>query len=125
MKTMKRTTLAVTALLGTLLLAAPDALAGHKRSRWAFNFGLGGGGGFVQASLGYPHYASRVVVAPVVHVHHRIPIYHRVWVPARYEQVFVGYDRCGYPVYRTVCVSEGYYHSVVAGYRCSICRHRF
>ncbi len=31
----------------------------------------------------------------------------RIWVPARYESRFSGYDRCGKPVYRSVCVAEG------------------
>jgi hypothetical protein len=28
----------------------------------------------------------------------------RYWVPARTESVFSGYDHCGKPVYRTVCI---------------------
>jgi len=28
----------------------------------------------------------------------------RTWVPARTESVFSGYDHCGKPVYRTVCI---------------------
>jgi hypothetical protein len=31
------------------------------------------------------------------------------WVAPRYETVFAGYDRCGKPMYRTVCNSEGYW----------------
>jgi hypothetical protein len=33
----------------------------------------------------------------------------RVWVPARYESRFAGYDHCGKPIYRSVCVCEGYW----------------
>src|SRR5690349_14548916 len=28
----------------------------------------------------------------------------RYWVPERTESVFAGYDHCGKPIYRTVCV---------------------
>jgi hypothetical protein len=59
--------------------------------------------------------------APVVHVHARVPVYGQVWVPARYEQVFVGYGFFGAPVYRTVCVCPGHYETVVTGYRCEGC----
>ena len=33
----------------------------------------------------------------------------RVWVPAKYESRFAGYDHCGKPIYRSVCVCEGYW----------------
>jgi hypothetical protein len=33
----------------------------------------------------------------------------RVWVPARYETRIVGYDHCGKPIYKSVCVTEGYW----------------
>jgi hypothetical protein len=33
----------------------------------------------------------------------------RVWVPARYESRIAGYDHCGKPIYRSVCVCEGYW----------------
>jgi len=37
------------------------------------------------------------------------PRVERYWVPARYATVFAGYDHCGRPIYRTVCVSAGYW----------------
>jgi hypothetical protein len=40
---------------------------------------------------------------------HRTPRVERVWVPARYESRFAGTDHCGRPIYRSVCVSEGYW----------------
>ena len=40
---------------------------------------------------------------------HEAPRVERVWVPARHESRFVGYDHCGKPIYRSVCVSEGYW----------------
>ena len=40
---------------------------------------------------------------------HHEPRVERVWVPARYESRFSGYDHCGKPLYRSVCVSEGHW----------------
>ena len=40
--------------------------------------------------------------------HHEAPRLERYWVPARTESVFAGYDHCGKPIYRTVCV-PGYW----------------
>src|SRR6185503_9245660 len=40
---------------------------------------------------------------------HREPRVERVWVPARYESRFAGYDHCGKPIYRSICVCEGYW----------------
>ena len=37
------------------------------------------------------------------------PKVERYWVPARYATVFVGYDHCGQPMYRSVCVAAGYW----------------
>lgn len=37
------------------------------------------------------------------------PRMERYWVAPRYETVFAGYDHCGRPTYRTVCVSAGYW----------------
>lgn len=46
------------------------------------------------------------------HVHRCVPVTRRVWVPTtRVERVFVGYDRCGYPVYRSVLVPCGRYET--------------
>ena len=39
---------------------------------------------------------------------HHAPRVQRYWVPARTESVFAGYDHCGKPIYRTVCV-PGYW----------------
>ena len=33
----------------------------------------------------------------------------RVWIAPRYESRCEGTDRCGAPIYRTVCVHEGYW----------------
>ena len=40
---------------------------------------------------------------------HSAPRVERVWVPARYESRISGYDHCGKPIYRSVCVCEGYW----------------
>jgi len=40
---------------------------------------------------------------------HHEPRAERVWVPARYESRCTGYDHCGKPLYRSVCVSEGHW----------------
>lgn len=43
-------------------------------------------------------------------VRHRRPVAPRIewtWVAPRYQTVFAGYDHCGRPTYRTVCVSAG------------------
>lgn len=31
----------------------------------------------------------------------------RIWIAPSYKAVLAGYDHCGKPVYRTVCISEG------------------
>lgn len=36
------------------------------------------------------------------------PRVEQVWIAPRYQTVLVGYE-CGRPVYRTVCVAEGYW----------------
>jgi hypothetical protein len=56
-----------------------------------------------------------------VHVHARMPILKKVWVPAVYKQVLVGYTVTHCPIYRKVLVNCGHYNTVVTGYRCSIC----
>lgn len=33
----------------------------------------------------------------------------RVWVPARYENRFCGYDHCGKPMYKSILVCEGHW----------------
>jgi hypothetical protein len=43
------------------------------------------------------------------HGRHDAPRFKRVWVPARYESRFAGTDHCGRPIYRSVCVCEGYW----------------
>lgn len=46
------------------------------------------------------------------HVHRCVPVTRRVWVPAtRTERVFVGYDHCGTPVFRTIAVPCGRYET--------------
>ena len=123
---MKRNILALATILGGLFLAAPEARADHRRFGWGFGLGFGFGGGRVQAFVGNPYgHCAPAVVAPVVHVHHRVPIYRQVWVPARYQQVFAGSNCWGFPVYRTECVSYAHYESVVAGYRCDGCGYLY
>jgi hypothetical protein len=37
------------------------------------------------------------------------PRFERVWVEPCVERRFVGYDACGQPMYRTICVTPGYW----------------
>ena len=50
--------------------------------------------------------------------HRSFPAPHRtrIWVPARYETRFAGYDNCGRPIHRSVCVTAG--HWSFAAERC-------
>ena len=52
--------------------------------------------------------------APVrrVHVHHFRVAYHRIWVPAKYQAVVVGYDRCGNAIFNQVMVRAARYKQV-------------
>jgi hypothetical protein len=112
------------AALGGLFFAVPQVEA---HDRFGVQFGFGNGGFSVRGGVrAYPrrHYAP-IVVAPPVHVHTRAPIYREVWVPAQYDTVIAGYDRCGRPVYRTVCVGAGHYESVFVGYRACPCGYHF
>jgi hypothetical protein len=138
---MTRSILALTTVVSGLLVAAPEARAdNHRRLEWGFNVGFGMATATLQAVFGRPAvygcpapvvYArpiwrrpvvvAPVVLPPVVHVHHSVPIYRQVWVPARFEQRLIGYSTYGRPIYQTVEVSCGHYESVVAGYRCDGC----
>ena len=115
---MKRAVLTSVILLAGLLGSSSTALADH---RWGFNFGVGVGfgGGYFQE--GYGSYCHREFPRRFAHVHVRIPVYSCVWVPPVYETVFLGYDACGMPMYRTLVRCNGYYRSVVTGYRCQSC----
>lgn len=109
---------------GGLLLGVPDADAqqcyrstrrvrSYGQERYGYGYGHRYGSGF-RVQLGYPgasfsyrraprHYSSR-------HCGRCRPIGERVWVnQPRYQNVFVGYDLCGRPVTRTVCVSSGHW----------------
>ena len=35
---------------------------------------------------------------------------HRTWIAPVYRNTCVGYDRCGAPIYRPVCVRRGYWN---------------
>jgi len=124
---MKRMLLTLTTITCVLALVSPAALADPD---WGFTFGFGGSGFRMRGSVGLPHpvfHAPYRVVRParMVHVHSQVPIYRQVWVAPRYETVFAGYNRCGFPIWRTVCVSPGHTESVFVGYRCDGCDHRF
>jgi hypothetical protein len=116
---LKILTLAVVA--AGLVALAPQARADGPS--WGVGFGIGFGGANVSGFVGSPHhrhFRPGVIVAPApvyCAPPRQVPIYQSVWVPARYQQVFVGYDRCGAPIYRTVCVSGGHYEQVIVGYR--------
>ena len=108
-------------VLGASLLLSPTLLADHRSPRWGFSFGFGGG--YTPRISGHFGHRPRVRCEPPAHVHHEIPVYNQIWIPARHESVIVGYDHCGRPLYRAVCVSPGHYETVIVGYRCG-CGHR-
>jgi hypothetical protein len=116
---MKRAVLTSVILLAGLLGSSSQAWADH---RWNFGFGIGFGGGYFRGSYGnYGSYCYREVPRRFVHVHVRVPVYSCVWVPPVHETVIVGYNACRAPIYRTVVTCNGYYRSVLTGYRCNSC----
>jgi hypothetical protein len=134
---MTRKILTLAAVLVGVGLLAPVARADGPSIGFGIGVGFGGGAGrgFFGLSIGHRHRSFRpaVVVAappvicapapviiarPPVVVHRQVPVYRQVWVPARYETVVVGYERCGFPIYGTVCSAPGHYESVLTGYRC-------
>ena len=115
---MKRAILTSVLLTGVLGFSS-TALADHRCS-WGFGVGVGFGGGYFQGTYFRGGYYG-ALPRHHVHVHVRIPIYTQVWVPPVYGTVFVGYDRCGVPIYRTVVTCNGYYRSALIGYRCNTC----
>jgi hypothetical protein len=122
---MKRIVCLLTLIAGSMLVGAPAANAGDH-FRVGFDVGLGfGHRSHFHAGFHSPRYHPHRTFGHVSYGHNcvKVPIYGQVWVPPRYENVFSGYDHCGRPIYRTVCVSQGYYRTAVTGYRCSICGH--
>ena len=123
---MKRA-LIVTALAGAIFVGfSAPAEAGHRK--WGFHFGVDSHGGSFQFGYNRRHghrwrrYQRRHHHR---HVHVRTPIYQKVWCEPAYREVFAGYDECGNPIYRSVCVSAGYYKSVCVGYHCPPCGYRY
>jgi hypothetical protein len=82
-------TAAVLALVG--LGGAAGADAQEHRSHPS-------GGGQHRDLRAHRHRVERVEHAPRLE---------RIWIAPRYETVFAGYDHCGKPLVRTVCISEG------------------
>ena len=124
---MTRKLIALSTVLGSLFLTVPQVQAGgHNCPVWAapMYFGLAMADVFFRtaARVPAPVYAPApcapvVVSQPVCHTPPRVPIYNRVWVSARYNRVFCGYDRFHCPIYRSVLASPGHWQSVVVGYR--------
>jgi hypothetical protein len=109
---MKRLSILASSLfLGLVLFSSP------ARADWHVDFGINLGGGHVRVHTGH----ARVRTYRPVHVHCRVPVYQEIWIPAAYQTVVVGYDRCGRPIVRTVCVREGYWTRALVGYRCESC----
>ena len=110
--------------VGALALAGMffplTAQAGH-RGGWGFDFGFGFDGGFFRAGFSPGRVCGTVCAPRRVHVHCPVAFYTSVWVPAVYDRVTIGYDRCGRPICRTVEVRCGHYESRLAGHRCSGC----
>ena len=128
---MTRKLIALGTVLGGLFLAAPQVQAGgHNYPAWAapMYFGLAMADVFFRAAAHVPApvcapapCAPVVVSRPVYHAPPRVPIYNRVWVSARYNRVFYGYDRFHHPIYRSVLASPGHWETVVVGYRSGPC----
>jgi hypothetical protein len=141
---MKKTLLFTLALGGSLLLVPSTS---HAEPDLRISWGIGGRHGGVSGSFGrgslrhggfglrrshhdYGRYrgSSRRTV-PVrrvrqTHHHHFVAHYERVWVAPVYRSVFSGYNSCGHPIYRNVCVRNGYYRQVRRGSRCGCGQHR-
>jgi hypothetical protein len=120
-------------LLSAALAASVLGISSSTRADdWGVSFGFGTRGGHVRVNYdrhhyrhghGYGRHSYRVHdgLSLSHHVHVRVPFYEQVWVPPVYETVFCGYDRCGRPRYRQVCVRAGFYRSELSGYRCGSC----
>ena len=132
---MKKATLFGLSFAGLMLLF-PATSEAHDR-RVGIDFGIRGRIGGINLSLRSGRGGSLQGVArgcrntlhhsyrhrlglPVrsVHRHHWVTRYERVWVPPVYRTVFAGYDACGRPSYRNLCVRAGYYRQAHRGYRC-------
>ena len=113
---MKRTMIYATGILLALTCAPTVA-----RADWRVGFSVGFEGGRIAGTYSRHDRQHRPHVRPV-HVCTPVPIYSQVWVPPVYQSVIVGYDWCGQPIFRTVCVRAGYHRQVIVGYRCSGCR---
>ncbi len=103
---------AIMALALTLGMVSTAAAVAPTEARAGDNFRVG-----VNVSTRTFDYRHCNACRPVVS-------YQRVYVQPVYQarRVFVGYDHCGNPVYRTqnVCVRRGYYKNVaVTRYSCS------
>jgi hypothetical protein len=132
---MKTKTLLSGVALAALLLGSPSvARADHG---FGFGFGFGGRHGGFHLSIGHRghhrhhrarFYGGHCAPAPYVHVavheHHWVAYYENTWVPPVCSTVFSGYDACGNPIYREVCVRAGYYSPVLRGYRCACGAYR-
>ena len=132
---MKKALLFALTLTGTCLLLPSIS---HATPDLRIDFGIHGGlarvsgsfrrGGFGLRRSRYDHGAARVSCRPTrarhVHRHHWVPRYERVWTPPVYRTIFAGYDVCGNPVYRRVCVRVGHYRQVRRGSRCGCGHHR-
>lgn len=91
------------------------ARVGFDLGRGSVNFGVNFGShrghrGHYRRGPGYRHHHRRAVRV-------RVPVYEKIWVPPVYRTVCHGYDSCGRPIYRQVCIREGYYRTVIKCYR--------
>ena len=130
----RKATLFGLSLVGSMLLLPANSEARDRRV--GLDFGIQGRLGSVGLSLrtgrsrSFPgvargcrdtlrhSYRYRLgVPARSVHHHHWVTHYERVWVPPTYRTVFSGYNACGHPIYRNICVRAGYYRQVRRGHR--------
>ena len=138
---MKKALLFTLALGGSLLLVPSTSRAEPDlRIDWGIRGRLGGiSGSFGRGGFGLrgSHHdhgryrGSSCRSAPVRrvrqthHRHHWVTHYERVWVAPVYRSIFSGYNSCGHPIYRRVCVRSGYYRQVRRGSRCGCGHHRY
>ena len=119
--------LAMAVTLGT-------SASAEAKDRWSFSFGFGSHGS--QIRVGYGNNHNRVGHHRVghsrharrIHRHHRhvrVPRYRQVWIQPTYDTIVVGYDHHHRPIYRRVCVRQGYYRNDIYGYECGSCGKHF
>ncbi|MBI4879559.1 MAG: hypothetical protein HY812_07865 [Planctomycetes bacterium] len=124
--------------LASLIVGFAGAERATAKGGVSFSASVHLGGVHIGASSGYGVYgppmwpARPVCVAPVwpaypvyvapVHGHTYRIVTERVWIQPVYRRQLIGYDFCGRPMYRRVCVQPG--HWGCARYQVGCCGQR-